>query len=69
MIINKDIALTSEKALIASIIEIMNYIKNNKPAKINKEMSNIVKLLDKQELEYGNIYEALNMWLIFQPLI
>jgi len=59
LVVNKDIALTSEKALIASIVEIMNYIKIGKMAKINKEMGNIIKLLDKQDLEFGNIYESL----------
>ena len=59
LIINKDIALTSEKALIGSIVEIMNYVKNNKMAMINKEMANVIKLLDKQDLEFGNIYEQL----------
>ena len=59
LIINKDIALTTEKALIGSIIEIMNFIKEGTPAKINKEMGNIINLLDKQDLEYGNIYETL----------
>jgi len=59
LIINKDIALTTEKALIGSIIEIMNFIKEGTPAKINKEVGNIINLLDKQDLEYGNIYETL----------
>jgi replication factor C small subunit len=59
LLINKDIALTTEKALIGSIVEIMNYIKAGTPAKINKEMGNVITLLDKPDLEYGNIYEAL----------
>jgi replication factor C small subunit len=59
LIINKDIALTSEKALIGSIIEIMNFIKAGFPAKVNKEMGNVITLLDKQDLEFGNIYEQL----------
>lgn len=59
LVVNKDIALTSEKALIGSIVEIMNYVKANKMAMINKEMGNIIKLLDKQDLEFGNIYEKL----------
>ncbi len=59
LIINKDIALTSEKALIGSIVEIMNYIKAGTPAKINKEMGIIITLLDKPDLEFGNIYEQL----------
>ena len=59
MVINKDIALTTEKALIGSIVEIMNYIKAGTPAKINKEMGNIITLLDKPDLEFGNIYEQL----------
>jgi len=57
--VNKDIALTTEKALIASVVEIMNYIKIGKGSMINKEVNNIIKLLDKQDLEFGNIYEVL----------
>lgn len=59
LVINKDIALTSEKALIASVVEIMNYIKDGNNHKINKEISNIISLLDNQDLEFGNIYESL----------
>jgi replication factor C small subunit len=59
LLINKDIALTTEKALIGSIVEMMNYIKAGTPAKINKEMGNVISLLDKPDLEYGNIYEQL----------
>jgi replication factor C small subunit len=57
--INRDIALTTEKALIGSIVEIMNFIKGGTPAKINKEMGNVIKLLDKPDLEFGNVYEQL----------
>jgi len=57
--INRDIALTTEKALIGSIIEIMNYIKAGTPAKVNKEVGNVITLLDKPDLEFGNIYEQL----------
>jgi len=59
LIINKDIALTTEKALIGSIVEMMNYIKAGTPAKINKEMGIVIGLLDKPDLEFGNIYEQL----------
>ena len=59
LIVNKDIALTTEKALIGSVVEIMNFIKSGTSAKIDKEMGNIVKLLDKPDLEFGNIYEQL----------
>jgi len=59
LVIDKDIALTTEKALIGSIVEIMNYIKQGTPAKINREMANIISLLDKQDLEFGSIYESL----------
>ncbi len=59
LVINKDIALTTEKALIGSIVEIMNYIKGGTPAKVNKEVGNVIALLDKPDLEFGNIYEQL----------
>lgn len=59
LVINTDIALTTEKALVASVVEIMNYIKDGHNHKINKEISTIISLLDSQDLEFGNIYENL----------
>jgi DNA polymerase III delta prime subunit len=59
LVINKDVALTTEKALIASVVEILNYIKDGNNHKINKEITSIISLLDSQDLEYGNIYENL----------
>lgn len=59
LVINKDIALTTEKALVASVVEIMNYIKDGNNHKINKEISTIISLLDSQDLEFGNVYESL----------
>lgn len=57
--VNKDIALTVEKALVASVIAIVNHIKAGKNQKINKEMSSIINLLDKQDMEFSNVYESL----------
>lgn len=54
--INRDIALTSEKALIGSVIEIMNCIKNKTPHKISKLITEIISILDKQDLEYNKAY-------------
>lgn len=54
--VNKDVALTSEKAIIGSIIEIVGYLKDKKPHKVNKLMTSIINLLDKQDLEFRNIY-------------
>ena len=45
--------------MIASIISIVNYIKANTPQKINKEMTTIFSLLDKQDMEFSNVYESL----------
>jgi len=57
--VNKDVALTSEKAIIGSIIEIVGYLKEKKSHKVNKLMSTIISLLDKQDLEFRNIYTNL----------
>lgn len=54
--VNRDIALTSEKTLIAAVIEITNHIKNKQRHKINKEISVINNTLDKHDLEYRKIF-------------
>lgn len=54
--VNRDIALTSEKTLIAAVIEITNHIKNKQRQKINKEISVINNTLDKHDLEYRKIF-------------
>ncbi len=59
LIVNKDIAQTNEKVLIACIIEICNAIKNNEGHKINKNLSTSLGLLDKQDLDFRNIYTKL----------
>lgn len=57
--VNKDIALTSEKAIIGAMMEISNAIKNKKNQKINNFVTQIVNILDKQDLEFKSIYETL----------
>lgn len=54
--VNRDIALTSEKTIIASVIDISNHIKNGQNHKINKEISIINNTLDKHDLEYRKIF-------------
>ena len=54
--VNRDIALTNERALIGSVIEIMNCIKNKNPHKISKLITTIIAILDKQDLEYSKAY-------------
>jgi replication factor C small subunit len=57
--VNKDIALTSEKAIIGAALEISKAIKNKENHKINKLVGQIVNILDKQDLEFKSVYEQL----------
>ncbi len=54
--VNRDIALTSEKTIIASVIEITSHIKNKQRNKINKEISIINNTLDKHDLDYRKVF-------------
>ena len=57
--VNRDSVLTSEKVVIGSFIEIANSIKQNELHKVNKQISNIVNILDKDDIDFTNIYETL----------
>ena len=57
--VNKDTVLSIEKVLISTFIEILNFIKGGEPHKVNKRVSDIVNILDKEEVEYRSIYESL----------
>ncbi len=59
LLVNKDIALSTEKAIIGSLIEIYGYIKDKKPHKINKTMGTVISLIDNQDLEFSHIYTSL----------
>jgi len=54
--VNRDVSLNTEKALIASIIELAGYLKNGENHKINRVMTTVLSLLDNQDLEFKRIY-------------
>lgn len=57
--INKESVITSEKLIISSFIDISNSIKAKELHKVNKQISNIINILDTNEVEFTNIFESL----------
>jgi DNA polymerase III delta prime subunit len=57
--VNTDIALTTEKAIIGTLIEVFGYIKDKQNHKINKSMGILINLLDKYDLEFRHVYSSL----------
>lgn len=57
--VNRSQSLSSEKTIISSIVEIINFIKNSEDHKINSNITNIVKLLGELDLDYRTIYSDL----------
>ncbi len=60
MTIKKEDVITNEKFIIASVIEVVSYIKNNQPTKVNAILSSIVKKLEENpDLEFRSIFSDL----------
>ncbi|MCK5605182.1 AAA family ATPase [Candidatus Pacearchaeota archaeon] len=57
--VNKNTALTTERVLTSSIMDICNCVKNKTPQKINKVVGVIANLLNEHDLEYRSVYTSL----------
>jgi len=57
--IDKSAILTTERKIITSILEIINFINSNQKNKIGNIISEIIKLLNERDIEYKRIYEDL----------
>ena len=57
--VDQEAVITSEKIIIAHIIEIISLIANNTPAGIGKIVNAIIEILANQDLEYRSIYTEL----------
>ena len=57
--VSKDDVITNEKTIIASVIEICNYVKNANKKKLTNLISIIVKLVNSPDLEFRNLYSKL----------
>lgn len=57
--VNKNTVITIEKVIVSSFIEIANSIKSKEPHKVNKQISNIINLIDKEDVDFTNIFESL----------
>ena len=57
--IDKGAILTTERKIITSILEIINFINSNQKNKIGNIISEIINLLNERDIEYKRIYEDL----------
>lgn len=59
LVVDRTSVETTEKAIIASVSEAVDYIKNGQKQKIGKTISNIINLLDKNDFDFRNVYSNL----------
>ena len=57
--VNKNIVLTNEKLVTASLIEIITHLSNKEESKVGKKINIILKLISEKDMEYRNLYEKL----------
>jgi len=57
--VNKNTVITIEKVIVSSFIEIAQAIKAKEKHKVNKQISNIINLIDKEDVDFTNIFESL----------
>lgn len=57
--VNKQAVLSNEKFIISNIVEIVNFVQRNENPKVNQCLSNIVGLINDQDLDYRSIYNQL----------
>jgi len=57
--VNKDAVLTSEKLIVASIIEITTAIQQKQMGSIGKNIEAILKIVEKKDVEYRSLYSTL----------
>jgi len=59
LVVDRSSVETTEKVIIACMFEIAEYIKNSQGNKINKSVSTIINLLDKNDFDFRNVYSSL----------
>ena len=59
LVINEDVIKSNEKIIIACILNIINLVGRQENNKIGNEVSTIIETLQKEELEYRNLYTEL----------
>jgi len=57
--IDKEMIVTNEKKLLASMVGIISVIEKGEYAKINRHINTIIELLSAQDVEYRNVYTEL----------
>jgi len=57
--VDKDIALTSERVIISSVVEIVDALKTDQQHKISKLVNIIISKLNERDLEYRSMYSNL----------
>ena len=59
LIVDKDAVVTSEKVLMAQVVEIISLISKSEDKKIGGVINNMIEILAGQDLEYRNVYTEL----------
>ena len=57
--VNRDIALTKENFIVSSIIEVINFIKNDENHKVGKVVNSILETINDMDIDYREIYTKL----------
>jgi DNA polymerase III delta prime subunit len=57
--VNKDVVLSNEKVLLSNVVEIINFTVKKENSKIGKILTSVVEILNEQDLDFRNIYQAL----------
>ena len=57
--VNKDIVLTTEKLIIAEVIEIISHLMSKEPNKVGKRINEILKLINEKDIEFRSLYSSL----------
>lgn len=57
--VTKDDVVTTEKAIVASVIEVCKYVESNNSKKMSNAISTIVPLVNSPDIEFRNLYSSL----------
>lgn len=57
--VNRDVALSKEKVLLSNVVEVINFTTKKENSKIGKILTEIVEILNEQDLDFRKIYHTL----------
>ena len=59
--VTKNDVITTEKAIVASVVEVCKYVENNNSKKMSNAISTIIPLVNSPDIEFRNLYSNLFM--------